>query len=204
MARKHPPGALLNRSSLVSVVEFSARKLIIFVSVQLVLSPFILITGDSVNGSMNNNVAPAQNPKQPFGTASNGSVNCVKIKCTDVVTILMNKTTLTEEMLRKSANGNSILEQREINANESRPLDVNLSLTENASIHNQSEPTIMASDAERMNLKNSSSDKGSERVLSRKRRYLIFPPGSSMQIGKSNLIIHRFFVCSLHPRMYCF
>lgn len=182
MARKHPPAVLLNRSSLVSVVEFPARKLIIFVLVQLVLSPFILITADSLSGSMNSNGTPALDSGQRFGVASTVTVNSIKTKCTDAVTFLTNTT--AEMVTAKSANGNSISEQREIAANGRRPYDVNLSLTGNASIHNQSERTIMASDLERMNQKNGHFNKSNERVLSRKRRYLIFPPGSSIQIGK--------------------
>lgn len=187
MARKHPAEALLNRSSLVSVVEFSARKLIIFVLVPLVLSPFILITADSLNGSMNNNEASAPNTERQSGFSSNGNVNCVKRRCTGAVTFLTNETQ------EKSANGNSISQQSEIDANGGQPYDVNLSLTGNASIHNQSQQTNMASDFERMEQKNGSFNKDGERVLSRKRRYLIFPPGSSMQIGKSHSIIHIFF-----------
>lgn len=189
MARKHLLAAPLNRSSLVSVVEFSARKLIIFVLVQLVLSPFILITADSLSGSMNNNGTPALDSGQRFGVASNITVNRIKTECTGAVTFLTNTTAeMVVNVTAKSANGNSISEQSEIVANGGRPYDVNLSLTGNASINNQSEGRIMASDSERMNQQNGHFNKSNERVLSRKRRYLIFPPGSSIQIGESHFI----------------
>lgn len=196
MAREHLPVAPLNCSSLVSVVKFSARKLIIFVLVQLVLSPFILITADSLSGSINNNGTPAQNSEQPFGFNSNVTMNTIKmVKCTDAITILTNTTakTVTITPTTKRANGNSILKQSENDTNGWRPYDVNLSLTGNASIHNQSERTIIASDSKRMNQNSTNFNESNERVLSRKRRYLIFPPGSSVQIGK----------CTIHST-FCF
>lgn len=90
------------------------------------------------------------------------------------------KTNLAAE--GKNANGNSISQQSEIIANGERPYDDNLSMTGNASIRNQSQ-TITASDSMRAKRDDANFNTDGERVLSRKRRYLIFPPGSSIQIG---------------------
>lgn len=212
MARKHSVSSALtlttktlHRLSSVGVVDFPVRKLIIFVLLQLVLSPFILITADTLNESTNDSnqaTVVAELGKQQFGSASdvNAQVNSVKTSlsakqtknCTadDFLTV---DTSLLNAIERKSVNGNSILKPSEIDVNEKRPYDVNLSSTENASIHNQSRQTIDATTTGTADARESHRTKrnaetfnkeNGERVLSRKRRYLIFPPGSSMQIGK--------------------
>lgn len=198
MARKHsllPTKTLhcLNRLSFVGVVDFPVRKLIIFMLAQLVLSPFVTIMADTLNESTSNNQASVPElHEQQFGSASNVNtkVNNVKTNCT--VDGFLAVATPVNATVRKSANGNSILKQREIGANEERPYDVDLSSTGNASIHNQSWKTIsvaaaVAANGSQRTKRNveTFNKKNGERVLSRKRRYLIFPPGSSMQIGDS-------------------
>lgn len=200
MARMHSPlatttaaaaEAVIHRLSLVGVVDFPVRKLIIFMLLQLVLSQFILITADTLNGSANNNNNQASVPEsgeQQFDSVLNvnAKVNNAKTNCTVdgslTVGIAANATQ------RKSANGNSILKQSEIGANKERPYDVDLSSTENTSIHNQSRHTIADGGSESQRTERNAetfNKEDGERVLSRKRRYLIFPPGSSMQIGDS-------------------
>ncbi|XP_031636178.1 uncharacterized protein LOC116349064 [Contarinia nasturtii] len=188
MARKHSQLSTLCHSSLVVVfVGFPARKLIIFMLMHLVLSPFILITtADTLNGSSNNNNNQASVPdsvaKQQFGSALNvnAKLNCVKTKCT--LDGSLTDAIQTNADQRKSANGNSILKQSNITEHEEQPYDVDLSTTENASIHNQSRQTNPSSESQRTKRDDRTFNKDGERVLSRKRRYLIFPPGSSMQI----------------------
>lgn len=190
MARKHLQASALNRSSSVGVVEFSARKLIIFVLLQLVLSPFILITVDSLNGNMNNNQALALSrlgsEQQQFASESseNANVNSLKMNCTDdgPITIDIQANATAQ---RNSDAGNSIWQQNKIGVNGERPYDDDLSSIGNASIHNHSQRTISANDTKRMKREDENFNEDGERVLSRKRRYLIFPPGSSMQLGKN-------------------
>lgn len=200
MARKHRQPSTLNRSSSVGVVEFSARKLIIFALLELlVLSPFILITVDSFNGNMNNNQASALSSKfeQRFDFASsvNAKVNSLKTtNCTGdcflTTDIQANASAASQASAadKKSAGGNSICKQHKIDANGERPYDDDLSSIGNASINNQSQRTISANDTNRAKREdaafNQVDDGDDERVLSRKRRYLIFPPGSAIQLGK--------------------
>lgn len=192
MARKHPRPAMLSRSSLVSTVEFAGRKLIILVLLQLVLSPFILITADSFSGSINNKKASAVHSQPRFRSASNengnAKVNGIKTNCT-VDGFLMVAFQANATTQGKSASGNSISKPNVIAGNRKRPYADDLALTGNASIYNQSRRTINANDSQRTNREDGSFNEDGERVLSRKRRYLIFPPGSSMQIGKSHFII---------------
>lgn len=155
MAPRHP--AALNRSS--SVCNLSARKLIIFVSVQLVLSPFISITADTLNGGTNNEAAMHQRIDASVSSAKTNDLGDVFV-------------TRVIQAPRKNSS--------EMATSRQRPYD--LSPTGNASIRNQSEQTISASRPKR---EHATFNKDSERVLSRKRRYLIFPPGSSLHIGKS-------------------
>lgn len=214
MARKHSVSSTvtltttktLHRLSLVGVVDFPVRKLIIFVLLQLVLSPFILITADTLNestGDSNQATVVPDSGEQQFGSASNvnAQVNGVKTRMSVAKTSTKNctadgflavATPLLNAIERKSANGNSILKPSEIDVNEKRPYDVDLSSTENASIHNQSRQTIDATTSAAADARESYRTKrdgetfnkeNGERVLSRKRRYLIFPPGSSLQIG---------------------
>lgn len=195
MARKHPQPLAVNRSRLVGVVDDSARKLIIFMLLHLVLSPFVLITADTLNEGRNSHqAAQMQNSgEQQFSTASNvsGNVHNVKTNCTGDDSLTQgSKENLAAE--RKSANGNSISQQSGISANGERPYDDDLSTTGNASIRNQSRKTIAASDSKRAKRDGGNFNKDGERVLSRKRRYLIFPPGSSMQIGNCEKGIDKF------------
>lgn len=68
---KHLQQKSFNRSSLVSgAVEFSARKLIYFVLLQLVLSSFVLITADTLNGSQNTDNTNTSNSKTEFAQPS--------------------------------------------------------------------------------------------------------------------------------------
>lgn len=187
MARKRQPTSL-NRSSLVSVVEFFARKLIIFVLLQLVLSPFILITADTLNGSLNNNGTFAPDLKRQFGcianTSANPTANVVLGKCTGDG-VLVGEPPLNETQ-QKNANGNSISTQSEVVANGTRSNDGLLPwIKGNATIHNQSRETITGIEFDQFQHQDDNFNMNGERVLSRKRRYLIFPPGSSLQIGKS-------------------
>lgn len=185
---KHPQLSTLNRSKSVGVVEFSAHKLIIFVLLQLVLSPFILITTvDSLNGNMNNNQASIVlsnfGSQRQFDLESSGNakVNSLKTNCTGDDGFLTIQANATQQ---KKDGGNSIWQPSKIGVNAERPYDDDLSSIGNASIHNQSQRTISVNDIKRMERETGNFNKDSERVLSRKRRYLIFPPGSSMQLGK--------------------
>lgn len=180
--QKHSTSSL-HRSISVAVVAFPARKLIIFMSLQLVLSPFILITANTLNGSIKNNQATMPDSvDQRYGLTLD--VNCIKTtNCTGDDYLTGN--TQTNATQSKSTNRNSILKQNEITENGKRPYDVDLSSTESASMHHQSRQTNVTSDSQRMKLDVEDLNRGGERVLSRKRRYLIFPPGSAMQIGDS-------------------
>lgn len=198
MARKHLQPLAVNRSRLVGVVDDSARKLIIFMLLHLVLSPFVLITADTLNEGRNNNQAAQMlnSSKQQSATASNvnANVNSVRTNCTgDDLTQSIVQNSAAEG---KSANGNSISQQSEITANGEKPYDDDLSTTGNASIRNQSRQTITASDSMRAKPDDGNFNKDGERVLSRKRRYLIFPPGSSIQIGDSNKKKFTHFCCA--------
>lgn len=204
MARKHflSPTLTLHCLSLVGVVDFSVRKLIIFMLLQLVLSPFILITADTLNGSTSNNQASVpESGEQQFSSALNVNEKVYNVKTNCTVDGFLTVGTPVNATNRKTANGNSILKQSEIGANEERPYDVDLSLTGNASIHNQSRHAIDGDAGEMPRTKRNGetfNKENGERVLSRKRRYLIFPPGSSMQIGDS-IFFNSF---SLLPSLY--
>lgn len=184
MARKHPQPLSLIRSrfcSVVTGVEFSGRKLIIFMLVQLLLSPFILITGDSINESVHNGKPPPLPSSSPVYSINAGADNPTSDQFI--------KTHASNE----NDNGNSILRRVEGNiASEQRPSVGNLSFIGNASILDQSRLTNLTCNSDECEQQHHHHDKTfndghhhDERVLSRKRRYLIFPPGSSMQIGKS-------------------
>lgn len=195
MARKNFQLAFL----VVVFVNFPARKLIIFMLLHLVLSPFILITtADTLNEGKNNNQASVSDSvaKQQFRSALNvnAKLNYVKTNCT--VNGKVTDAIQTNANERKNANGNSILMQSNITEHGKRPYDVNLSTTENASIHNQSRQTNAASHSQRTKRDDRSFNKDGERLLSRKRRYLIFPPGKF-----SNYICDRYvLMCCL---MFC-
>lgn len=228
MATQQLQRKAFKRSSLVSGgVEFAARKLIYFVILQLVLSSFVLITADTLNGSQNNNDAalaqesssklpkltPLQHSSSRFGCATNrisdrtectgGGGDDGVLKTERAFNETDGKTTKENLILWRGANND---DDDDANATKKeRPFrddDNNLSLTENASIRNQSRRTI-TSNSNRSSMKTRhrrqpSTDGGfnkddGERVLSRKRRYLIFPPGSSIQIGK--LYLHFFYFC---------
>lgn len=197
--RKHsqqpsPPPTSQHRSSSVAVVALPSRKLFIFMSLQLVLSPFILITADTLNESIKNKQATlSESVDLRYGSTLD--VNCIKMtNCTGDDFLTDNiQTTATQS---KSANRNSILKQSEITENGKRPYDVDLSSTGSISMHNQSRQTNATSDSRRMKLDVEDLYRGGERVLSRKRRYLIFPPGSAMQIGDS------IFLLLLHSQFY--
>lgn len=227
MATQQLQRKAFKRSSLVSGgVEFAARKLIYFVILQLVLSSFVLITADTLNGSQNNNDAalaqesssklpkltPLQHSSSRFGCATNrisdrtectGGGDDGVLKTERAFNETDGKTTEENLILWRGANND---DDDDANATKKeRPFrddDNNLSLTENASIRNQSRRTI-TSNSNRSSMKarhrrQPSTDGGfnkddGERVLSRKRRYLIFPPGSSIQIGK--LYLHFFHFC---------
>lgn len=169
-------------------VEFSGRKLFIFVLLQLLLSPFILITGDSINESVHN----AIHPPLVFNSHvdNDAAVNDISDQFNE------NKSEL-HAINRKFNDGNSISIVNEIGTVEGETFDGNLSSIENALMLGQSRPDCNTKRCAREwrthnnifnNDTNDMADNNNERILSRKRRYLIFPPGSSMQIGNSTLI----------------
>lgn len=179
----------------VSDVKFFSRKLIIFMLVQLLLSPFILITADSIPESLYNG---HDQPPQFSSTVVNTSIvndiltNTVNVHAGISAQSIENETE-SHESNGKFNDGNSILiqsEKIEMSAREQRPSDDNLSLIGNATILDQSRPINIGckSDDGECEKRDETfhNNVHDERRLSRKRRYLIFPPGSSMQIGKSN------------------
>lgn len=90
-------------------------------------------------------------------------------------------------------NDNSIKQPNEIGVNVQKVGDGNVT----APIKNPSTP-------HRLSQPNENEHDGDlhERVLSRKRRYLIFPPGSSVQIGKKSLL--HLFIFALQLFLYLF
>lgn len=172
-------------------VEFSCRKLIIFVLLQLLLSPFILIMGDSINESVHNAIhSPlAYNSIPNSHVNNNPAVNDISDQFNE------DKSKL-HATNRKFNYGNSISIENEIGTVEEETFDGNLSSIENVSMLGQSRPECNTKRCARgwqthNNIFNNDTNdmtNNNERILSRKRRYLIFPPGSSMQIGNSTLI----------------
>lgn len=240
MAAKHLHRIAFNRSSCVrGALGFSARKLIYFVLLQLVLSSFVLITADTSNGSQrsDNEAALAQPSSfeppeltpQPYlasrfgclaNTITDGITwNGTKLKCTgdDSGDGVLTSDLAFNEIQRKTTKENLILWHNassiddvdggnsgtHTNAARRPDDDNNLSLTGNASTRNQSQQAIanITGDSIRQQQQHhrrrrhqpadGTFNKDGERVLSRKRRYLIFPPGSSIQIGK--LYLHFYF-----------
>lgn len=170
-------------------VEFSGRKLIIFVLLQLLLSPFILITGDSTNESVHNSIhSPLVYNSIPNSHVDNNpAVNDISDQFNG------NKSEL-HAINRKFNGGNSISIENEIGTVEGETFDGNLSSIEMASMLGPSRPDCNTKRCAREwqthnnifnNDTNDMANKNNEQILSRKRRYLIFPPGSSMQIGIS-------------------
>lgn len=233
MAAQHLQRKAFKCSSFVSGgVEFAARKLIYFVLLQLVLSSFVLITADTLNGSPNNNsndgggggsnnnaalaqassfelpkLTPMQHSSARFGCATNrisdrtectGGGGDGVLKTERAFNETDGKTTKENLILRHGGTGDDADASATKKERPFRDDDNNLSLTENASIRNQSRRTITSRSSNSMKARHRrqpSTDGGfnkddGERVLSRKRRYLIFPPGSSIQIGK--LYLHFF------------
>lgn len=211
MAAKHLQRKAFNRSSLVSGdVEFFARKLIYFVLLQLVLSSFVLITADTLNGSQNNNnnnnkLTPLQYSSSQFGCVASTITDGRKCTGDDGGSVLKTELTFNETHGETTKENLILWHSDGGGANTERPFldgDSNLSLTGNASIRNQSKKTITSTTSsngsqsmKHRHRRQPSTDgrfnKDGERILSRKRRYLIFPPGSSLQIGK--LYLHFFF-----------
>lgn len=203
MAQKKPyrrPLSLIRlRFCCSDIVEFSCRKLIIFVLLQLLLSPFILITGDSINESVHNAIHSllVNNSIPNSHVDKNPAVNDISDQFNG------NKSEL-HATNRKFNDGNSISIENEIGTVEGKIFDGNLSSIENASLLGQSRPDCntkrCAHEWRTHNniFNNDTNDmaNNNERILSRKRRYLIFPPGSSMQIGNSTLIDN--IVCIIH------
>lgn len=238
MAVKHLQQKAFKRSSCDSGggVEFSARKLIYFVLLQLVLSSFVLITADTLNGSQNNNnnnaalaqassfklpkLTPLQHSSSRFGCATNrisdrtectgggeGGTDDGVLKTERTFNETDGKTTKENLILWHGDGGANDDEDANATTTEHpfRDDDNNLSLTENASIRNQSRQTITSNGMRARHRRQPSTDGGfhkddGERVLSRKRRYLIFPPGSSIQIGK--LYLHFLLVSFSFPSQF--
>lgn len=172
-------------------VEFSGRKLIIFVLLQLLLSPFILITGDNINEGVHNaiHLPLVYNTIPNSHVDNNPAMNDISDQFNE------NKSKL-HATNRKFNDGNSISIENENGTVEGETFDGNLSSIENASMLDQSRPDCNTKRCAREwrthnNIFNNDTNdmaNNNERILSRKRRYLVFEPGSSVQIGNSTLV----------------
>lgn len=202
MAEKHFQRLPLIRSCfcLVDSVECSGRKLIIFVLLQLLLSPFILITGDNTNERVHHHSAPAAaaaSTSEQFRNLNDSIIsNMVTMANANNITNRLIKNTIKSNAIMPQFNDeNSILSINEINAPKQNAFDDNnlstmniLSMADQSQLANKTCNSGQCkwqqnNDADAKANEKTFNDGHSDRVLSRKRRYLIFPPGSSMQIG---------------------
>lgn len=164
----------------ICIVKFLGRKLIIIVLLQLLLSPFI-ITDGNINESNINNGNTVNSSLNPYDSSIIVHETNLTLKTTskndDDDDYMENGMHLSEN----NVDGNLILHQGEAQEQQSNG---NLSSIGSTSALNQFQKINRNSveqqqhDGEILNGK----------VLSRKRRYLIFPPGSSMQIGNIHVL----------------
>lgn len=175
----------------VEKMRLPGDKLISSVLVQFLLSPLILITGDGINENVNN------------GSACNANNSCLQASCwpchASTIEHPMSTASVSFNVTNPNLMQTGSRTKQEIdgkfNSHHATIVtphethDPSSALRKNASTHHQTPMKKRANQVDiHANVTSTVANDGSK-ILSRKRRYLIFPPGSSMQIGKTHIIV---------------
>lgn len=186
MVQKHP--LPFNQRSYSTMF---ARKLIILMLVQLLLSSFILINGEAADTNTWQRDGVGQNDKNTDLSRRVGEDIQINMDRNGEMRLHGKNVLGNSEQDLVKGNANSIMRPNEMSAS-AQKVDGNGDNTSLPMQHQSERDSItQTNEIEQQQLHDS------ERVLSRKRRYLIFPPGSSVQIGINSLCFIASYIQSL-------